>query len=115
MSELKHPGPWKYGMTVYGTLDNDGIGFRDYPIGYEAAGYCDNPYIVDANGETVAGCDEYLVFNSKEAVALLLAAPDLYAVCAKRLAELEFLDDPTDAQRAERAELFALLQRARGE
>ncbi|WP_157685110.1 hypothetical protein [Robbsia andropogonis] len=47
--------------------------------------------------------------------SLISCAPDLYAACARRLAELEFLDDPTDAQRAERAELFALLQRVRGE
>ncbi|KKB61525.1 hypothetical protein WM40_22545 [Robbsia andropogonis] len=32
-----------------------------------------------------------------------------------RLAELDFLDTPTDAQRAERAELFALLKRTMGD
>ncbi|WP_320533633.1 hypothetical protein [Robbsia andropogonis] len=42
-------------------------------------------------------------------------AAELTDQCARRLAELDFLDKPTDAQRAERAELFALLQRARGE
>jgi len=53
--------------------------------------------------------------NAKRIVRCVNLFDELVGVVASELAELEFVVAPTDAQRARRAYLFALLQRVRGE
>jgi hypothetical protein len=46
---------------------------------YKSGGYSQNPAIMGADGQHIVGCDEYDVFENKADIALILAAPDLYA------------------------------------
>lgn len=73
----KHsPAPWKFRRHWYDPEYDP----PEYPVDYKSTGYSENPAIIDANEETVVGCDEYNVFNGPNQaanVSLMLAAPDL--------------------------------------
>jgi hypothetical protein len=82
----KHtPGPWFFGVEGW---DDDARRRKPVakPLDYCGPGYYDNPSIFGANGEEIVGCDEYMVFKNPDDIRLLVAAPDLLAVC-KELAE----------------------------
>jgi hypothetical protein len=68
--------PWRF---VADSLDNETFDYlkKDVPYDYHSGEYADNPFIVDANGETVVGCDEYYVFSKPENVRLMVHAPEL--------------------------------------
>jgi len=81
-TQSKHaPRPWRF--VVDGEMDDDcNIPKVDAPLNYQAKGYCNNPFIIGADGEEVVGCSEYNVFagpNQAANVALLLSAPELLA------------------------------------
>ena len=73
---MKHtPAPWKVIVHDY---DEDGNYIpKEVPYGYRSGDFGGNPYIVDANGETVAGNDEYYAFSTPENVRLMVHAPEL--------------------------------------
>ena len=85
-TQSKHtPRPWRF--VVDGEMDDTGdIPKVDAPLNFRARGYCNNPSIIDADGEVVVGCNEYNVFDSPHQpanVALLLSAPELLAALEK--------------------------------
>jgi hypothetical protein len=73
---MKHAlAPWKVIVHDY---DEDGnYTPKEVPYGYRSGDFGGNPYIVDANGETVAGNDEYYAFSTPENVRLMVHAPEL--------------------------------------
>ena len=79
------PGPWRF--VVDGEMDDDcNIPKVDAPLNYQTKCYCNNPFIIGADGEEVVGCSEYNVFagpNQAANVALMIAAPDLLAALVK--------------------------------
>jgi len=82
----KHtPGPWIFGVEEW---DDDASRRKPVakPFDYSGPGHYDNPSIFGANGNEIVGCDEYMVFRNPTYIRLLVAAPDLLAVC-KELAE----------------------------
>jgi hypothetical protein len=68
--------PWRF---VADSFDKETFDYlkKDVPYDYHSGEYADNPFIVDANGETVVGCDEYYVFSKPENVRLMVHAPEL--------------------------------------
>jgi hypothetical protein len=69
--KAKHtPGPWMFGIRG----DKNPI---EKPFDYYGPGYYDNPVIFGSDGSEVAGCDEYMIFNTEADVRLIVAAPDL--------------------------------------
>ena len=89
------PGPWVF--VVDGEMDNDCNTPRiPVPFDFSGPGYYNNPSIEGPNGETIAGCGEYLIFGphgNKEVraanVALLCSATDLLAALEDILALYE--------------------------
>jgi hypothetical protein len=80
--------PWKFGVYKY---DDDGNRiFSELPYDYRSGQYCDNPFIYDANGELVAGCDEYYAFSTPEKVRLMVHAPELLEAL-KRLVDFHVI------------------------
>lgn len=71
------PGPWFYGIAFEPQRG-------PVPLDYDSGGHSYNAGIIGADGETVAGCDEYHIFGpsdpdvQKANISLIAAAPDLY-------------------------------------
>ena len=96
MSETKFtPGEWEQHDRM-----RDCVTF----IGHEGT---ENLFLSNVEG--------YYACQNEYDAALISCAKHLYAAAVETLAELDFIDNPTDAQRARRQALFALVQRARGE
>jgi hypothetical protein len=73
---MKHsPAPWKFVAEKYDA--NDDLQKQEVPYDYRTGSFCYNPYIVDAEGNEVVGCDEYCVFSTPENVRLMVHAPEL--------------------------------------
>jgi hypothetical protein len=73
---MKHsPAPWKFVAEKYDA--NDDLQKQEVPYDYRTSSFCYNPYIVDAEGNEVVGCDEYCVFSTPENVRLMVHAPEL--------------------------------------
>ena len=73
----KHsPAPWRFVADSFNGETYDYLK-KDVPYDYHSGEYSDNPFIVDANGKTVVGCDEYYVFSKPENVRLMVHAPEL--------------------------------------
>jgi hypothetical protein len=88
----KHtPGPWMFGIRG----DEKPI---EKPFDYCGPGFYDNPAIFGSDGTEVAGCDEYMIFNSEADVRLIVAAPDLLEAAKHAL---ETLDSKHNFQSAE--------------
>lgn len=82
----KHtPGPWIFGVEEW---DDDACRHKPVakPFDYSGPGYYGNPFIFGADGNEIVGCGEYMVFRNPADIRLLVAAPDLLAVC-KELAK----------------------------
>jgi hypothetical protein len=88
---MKHsPAPWKVIVHDY---DEDGNYIpKEVPYGYRSGEFGGNPYIVDANGETVAGNDEYHAFSTPENVRLMVHAPELLEALKDLLYDLDTVD-----------------------
>jgi hypothetical protein len=77
MSDMtKHsPGPWRFE-----NLDGEAV-----PFDWCSGRFYNNPSVVDANGNHVVGCGEYLVFEGHDDaqraanVALIVSAPEMHA------------------------------------
>lgn len=73
----KHtPGPWMFGILG----DEKPI---EKPFDYCGPGFYGNPSIFGSDGSEVAGCDEYMIFNSEADVRLIVAAPDMLETLKK--------------------------------
>jgi hypothetical protein len=102
-------GPWFYGICHQ---EERGA----VPLDYEAPGYYDNTAIMGADGTRVVGCDEYHVFGSQADVALLLAAPDLYAALERSLSWLtSYQGEAATGKDGPYEQARAALAKARGE
>ncbi|MCP1118897.1 hypothetical protein [Robbsia andropogonis] len=102
MGETKFtPEPWRVGRpgTVVSSHPVNGMAGSDDITYYE--------------GHMVA--ESVVPENAKRIVQCVNLFDELVGAVASELAELEFVVAPTEAQRARRAYLFALLQRVRGE
>ena len=108
------PGPWVF--VADGEMDNDCNTPRiPVPFDFSGPGYYNNPSIEGPNGETIAGCGEYLIFGphgNKEVraanVALLCSAPELLNL----LTAADRLEELTGENLAVYARTFAALARA---
>ena len=111
------PGPWRF--VADGEMDADCNTPRiPVPFDFSGPGYYNNPSIEGPNGETIAGCGEYLVFGPRAFdcdkgtraanVALMCAAPDLLNL----LTAADRLETLTGENLAVYARTFASLARA---
>jgi len=85
MSTQHTPGPWMFGIRG----DKNPI---EKPFDYCGPGYYDNPSIFGSDGSEVAGCDEYMIFNTEADVRLIVAAPDLLEALQAIANGIEFWD-----------------------
>ena len=108
------PGPWRF--VADGEMDDD-CNTPRIPVAFDFSGpgYYNNPSIEGPNGETIAGCGEYLVFGPRSFkderaanVALICAAPDLLNL----LTAADRLEELTGENLAVYARTFAALARA---
>ena len=84
------PAPWTFVAEFY---DEDGdVCFKEMPYDYRSGRFVDNPYIHDANGNMVAGCDEYYAFSKPENVRLMVHAPELLDVLKDLLRDIDTID-----------------------
>ena len=88
---MKHsPAPWKFVAEKYDA--NDDLQKQEVPYDYRTGSFCYNPYIVDAEGNEVVGCDEYCVFSTPENVRLMVHAPELLEALKDLLRDLDTVD-----------------------
>jgi hypothetical protein len=108
---MKHsPAPWKVIVHDY---DEDGNYIpKEVPYGYRSGDFGGNPYIVDANGETVAGNDEYYAFSTPENVRLMVHAPDLLEALKGLLSAMLFKSIEAETRAATKA--LAIINRVGG-
>lgn len=92
LAEAAPPGPWKFGISEW--EPDTGSIVQVKPFDYNSGSYSDNPYIFDAKGNTVVGCDEYDVFSGAKAREYLTAmSPDVaLSLLAERAMLLDMLD-----------------------